>query len=245
MACGGPADDPAGSQPDLGGSWQLAEGSAPDGPVPLVEGHPVTLVVEDAEDGLGGTAACNSYGGQYELDGDRITVSELLSTEMACAPPEVMESEQAYLSALARAETVVRDGDRLVLAGDGVELVFERLPDPVDAPLAGTTWVLDTLIEGDAASNVPAADRAVTLMLFEDGSFQAFTGCNTVDGEFVERSGQLDLTPIATTDMACPALGDLEAHVAAVLDGEVDVDVDGDRLTLRGRDGLGLSYRVG
>jgi heat shock protein HslJ len=246
-ACGGPAgvgDAPEDLRTDLVGSWQLAEGHGPEGSVPLVDDHPITLVFAADDDTLGGTAACNSYGGEFELVGDRLTISMLLATEMACMNDGVMESEQAYLATLPKVETVSVDGDRLVLAGDDVELRFERLPEPEDRALVGTVWVLDTLIEGEAASSVPDAPDPVTVEFAEDGTFRASTGCNTVDGEVVERSGRLDLTPVAVTDVACPDLERLEDHVLAVLDGEAAFEIEGGRLTLTGADGRGLSYRA-
>ena len=64
-----------------------SHGSSPTGtvggePVPIVDGYPITLSLTD--EGAGGTAACNGYGGMYEIAGAQITFSELLGTAMAC-----------------------------------------------------------------------------------------------------------------------------------------------------------------
>ena len=48
-------------------------------------GCPPTLVF--APDGLSGTTGCNSYGGTFRTDGDRITISVGAMTEMACDGP--------------------------------------------------------------------------------------------------------------------------------------------------------------
>jgi heat shock protein HslJ len=125
--CGG--DGSPTSERAITGSWALVEGQGPDGEVPLVDDAPVTLDVEDGE--VGGTAACNSYGGSLEIEGEHLRIHELFQTEMACEPLEIMESEAAYLRALQAVDAHGRDGDRLELTGDDTRLVFE--PREVDA----------------------------------------------------------------------------------------------------------------
>ncbi len=113
-----------GTGPDVDGSWELVEGEAPSGAVPLVEDAPITLTIEDDE--LSGTAACNSYGGTADLDDERFRAREVFQTEMACDPAEVMDSESAYLEAFRQVTTYERRDDVLVLRGADVELVYER-----------------------------------------------------------------------------------------------------------------------
>lgn len=127
-ACGGANDtaEPGGTAPPAAsspeGDWVLVEGEAPGGPVPVIEGSPITLTIEGTE--LSGTAACNSYGGTADLDDERFRPRDLHATEMACDPPEVMDSEQAYLEAFRDVESHQHRDDELVLDGDGVRLVF-------------------------------------------------------------------------------------------------------------------------
>lgn len=118
----GVANSSTAAGPD--GSWVLVSGSGPDGHVPILDSHPITLQVDGDE--WGGTAACNSYGGTVEVDGRDVRIVELWQTEMACDPPEVMESEASYLRALHAIDTVAPDEDGLTLTGpDGVRLVYE------------------------------------------------------------------------------------------------------------------------
>ena len=121
VACGGEVS--GSGDPPSSGEYRLVEGQGPDGEIPLVEDAPVTLVV-DGED-WGGTAACNQYGATVALDGDRLEVRELFQTEMACVDDTVMRSERTYLDAFMAADRFEHSGDRLVLHGDEVELVFE------------------------------------------------------------------------------------------------------------------------
>jgi len=125
VACGAQVSGPG--DPPPRGEYRLVEGHGPDGEIPLVEDAPVTLTVDDED--WGGTAACNQYGGTVTLDGDRLEVREVLQTEMACANGTVMRSERAYLDAFMTVDRFAHDGDRLVLHGDEVELVFEPVTE--------------------------------------------------------------------------------------------------------------------
>ena len=115
--------------PVLAGTWQLTEGTGPDGEVEHVDGHPITLEIDGAH--WRGTAACNDYSATARLDGDALELTQLMWTEMACHPPEVMESESAYLAALRSVDTLDYDDGELTFSGPGTELVFRRTETPV------------------------------------------------------------------------------------------------------------------
>jgi heat shock protein HslJ len=71
---------------------------------PLIEGKAITLRFGEAS--LEGTGGCNIYGGSYTVSEDRLSVSDLYATEMACMEPEgIMDQEQVYLQIL---NTVIR-----------------------------------------------------------------------------------------------------------------------------------------
>jgi heat shock protein HslJ len=192
--------------------------------VPIVEGYRITLTLE--EDGVGGTAACNLYGGDVEIDGGDWRLGELSWTERGCEP-DVMASEQAYLAALTAVDSVARDGEQLVLSGSGAELRFDELPPVPTAELVSTVWELDTLIEGDAASSV-LGDQA-TLELRGDGTLEGSTGCRTLTGTYVVSGDEV----VATSLAADAVIGD--GFRAAI---------DGGRLTLTSEGDLGLGYRA-
>lgn len=78
------------------GSW-LAEDIAGGG---VIDTAQTTLIL--AEDGsVSGRGGCNSYGGAATIDGDRITVGQIVSTEMACVEA-VMNQEQKFFEMLAK-----------------------------------------------------------------------------------------------------------------------------------------------
>ncbi len=113
------------AQPDLNGtSWTLTQ----------IQGKPV---LNDTKPDLSfdngqasGAGSCNGFGGSYTLSGNKLTFGPLMSTMMACFPTEIMDQEQAYLSALSATASFRVDGDRLTLfdAGGKILLEFTRVP---------------------------------------------------------------------------------------------------------------------
>jgi heat shock protein HslJ len=236
MGCGAPVqqlDDPTGI------TWELTEGVVDGDSVPIVDGYPITLSLTD--DGAGGTAACNGYGGMYQLAGAQITFTELIWTEMACVAEGVMESEQMYLEGLLLVGTFSMTEDSLTLSGEQVQLDFTALPPVPTAELTGTVWVLESLLDGETASSVNG-DRA-TLELFTDGSMLGSTGCRTLDGQYSVSGADVAMTEM-TAHGECPAeLETQDGHVVTVLGDGFRAVVDGQLLTLTSSGDLGLVYR--
>jgi len=240
LACAGCGAGPGGGDaaPSPYGEWRLVGGTGPAGAVEPLDTHPVTLVVEDGR--VGGTAACNSYGGSARIDGERLEVRDLAQTEMACDPPEVMELEAAYLQALGRADSIGREGDELVVSGPSVELRFEPVPDVPDAALSDTEWELDTLIEGETAST-PAADASVRFA--GDGTFAGTTGCRSFEGAYAVNGDDIRVERLELEDDGCEgAVAAQDDLVVRVLGEGFRTEVEGHRLTLTSR-GDGLVYR--
>jgi heat shock protein HslJ len=238
--CGTVTPSPAASGGDPQGSWVLVSGGTGAGEIPIVADHPITLTIDGAS--IGGSAACNGYGGRLEPTGEGIEIRDLAWTLMACIPDEVMAAEAAYTQALPAVRVIRRDGEQLVLEGVGVELRFDPLAAPPTAELVDTTWTLDTLVDGDVAS-APLGEPA-TLELRSDGTFSGTTGCRPFDGTWIENGEQLSATTFAMGDVACPAeLTDQDSHVVSVIgDGFVPSIEDG-RLTLSDPGGIRLVYR--
>jgi len=107
------------SDPLDGTSWRLVTlgGAA------LVPGTEITATFEDGE--VGGKA-CNTYGGEYQVSGDKLTITRVFWTEMACLDPQgIMEQETAYLKLLTTAQSFKLTAGRLLIVGaGGEELTF-------------------------------------------------------------------------------------------------------------------------
>jgi heat shock protein HslJ len=225
---------------DPEGPWQLVTSSVDGGEIPLVDGHPITATIEGSE--IGGTAACNHYGGRLSVTGGRLEIGELAVTAMGCEE-SLMAAESAYLAALEGVEMIGGEGDQLVLRGTGVELRFDRLPEPPTSELVDTVWVLDTLFVGDVASS-PTGDPA-TLELHSDGTFVGSTGCRTFSGDWLERAEQIVAPSFAMDQTECPAaLRQQDDHVVTVIGDGFVPTIERDLLTLVDPGGVGLVYRA-
>lgn len=81
------------------------------------------LVVDLAAGAVRGNGGCNDFGARVSFDGDRITVSELISTEVAC-DQLIMDQEADYFRILAQASTWHLEGTTLTISGDGDAVTF-------------------------------------------------------------------------------------------------------------------------
>jgi heat shock protein HslJ len=233
-ACGeGEVTPDVSSWPRPDGDWELVAGVA------TVDGYPITMSVNGTE--ILGRAACNSYGGTIKVNGSAISVGEMGSTAMGCEPA-VMAAEAAFLTVLGLAESFEYAEDGLVLSSPQGDLVFrEAIPAPT-AELVDTTWVLETLIEGETASS--AGGDPAALLLAADGALSGTTGCRTLTGRWLENGGVI-VVPELAADGECPDdLWKQDSLVVTVVGDEFRAAVDGDKLTLTSMGGDGLVYRT-
>jgi heat shock protein HslJ len=235
-ACGGDGSQQQASVSPRGRTYlsTAVEGHA------LVPGTRITLRFGD--DGtLGASAGCNSIGGEYRIDDDRLVTEQLATTEMGCDAPRHAQDE--WLAALLSARPSVRvDGDTLTIsdARATVTLLDRELALP-DKPLRHTQWFADTVLDGETASSAPG--RHVWISFRDDGTFRAHDGCNEVGGTFSVTDDTLTVGELSTTDRACAD----EVEAGTVLDEllagrTMTYGIDADRLTLRGPHGKGVVF---
>lgn len=209
-------------------------------PMALVPGTGVRISFQEGQ--LSASAGCNSIGGAYRIDDGALAFDGGGMTEMGCDPDRHAQDDW-LVGFLAARPTVALDGTNLVLTSGGtvVALTDREVAEP-DLPLAGTTWTVDTIISGDAASSVPP-QAVATFRFSDDGRVEIRTGCNTGSGTYEATETELRFTGVAVTEMACDgAAGALEAAVLPILGADViGYTIDASRLTLQaGSDGLGL-----
>jgi heat shock protein HslJ len=122
-----PACSPRGATP-AGTSWTLTQYGAENAPVTPLPGTTITLTFENGR--IGGSAGCNSYGGDYSLRGEQFTVGETFRTLIACLDEggdnSIMDQEDSYLAALHSAHRLTVSGDNLTIFYDGGVLRFSR-----------------------------------------------------------------------------------------------------------------------
>ena len=247
IACGEPSeprDRDTAPSTRYTGTWRLTEGRGPDGEVPLIKGYRITLDIEGGR--VVGKSACNTYGGNIDTTGDSLRFDGLGGTEMGCARP-VMRSEEAYLDALTVADTIEREGDTLTLTGPDAQLLFELETPPPVAELTDTRWRLESLLEGSGneASGSSVAAPA-ELILRSDGTLSGTTGCQDLEGEWVQRADEIVFSVLSSRGRcgadADPQLHQQDIHVSRVLGDGFTFDLEGRTLTVFSMGGLGLQY---
>ncbi|HRW36562.1 MAG TPA: META domain-containing protein, partial [Aquihabitans sp.] len=210
----------------------------------LVADSAIRLSFDDGR--LGVNAGCNQSAGAFTLeDGNLAWDGPAAATQMAC-PDDLMAQDAWLAGLLEQGMAATLADDELTLRSGTVTIVLsDAAPDA--APVVGTTWTLESIVDGESVSSVPADVEPPTLAVADDGTAAVFAGCNRGSGAFVLAADETtaQVGPIATTKMACEGGGsEVEASVLGVLDGEVALAVDGDQLTVTKGD-AGLVYRAG
>lgn len=223
----------------------------------LVDGTAISLRFDDGQ--LGASLGCNMLGARYELDGDRLVVGELSSTEMGC-DPERHAQDEWFADLLGSEPTLVVDGDVLTLTSGEtvVRLVDRRVAEP-DRALVGTTWEVDGFADGqepeDSAMSM-AVEQPGIVRLEENGFVTGSDGCNSfgfsqtegegtdglrhdVEGDRVTFTGDAPSTLVA-----CPDLEEYTDRFWSALTGTATWSIDGDRLALVGEDGRVVTFRA-
>jgi heat shock protein HslJ len=94
------------------------------GDVPVIAGgkqREPHLVLGSQDRRVSGSSGCNRLMGGYALEGEKLAFSQLAGTRMAC--PDGMETEQAFLEALAQVKTWKIVGGHLELFDTGGRLL--------------------------------------------------------------------------------------------------------------------------
>jgi heat shock protein HslJ len=101
---------------------------------PPVAGHEPNLTFRGGT--ITGWLGCNGFGARrVDISDSALTVHELGGTAMACSGPgdpdpltsPIMQTEQAFVRALAGADRIAVSDDTLVISGPGGEITLRRL----------------------------------------------------------------------------------------------------------------------
>ena len=191
---------------------------------------------------LGISAGCNSMGTTWSIEDGQLTVgNDMGSTAMACDQPR-MDQDAAMAAFVASSPSVTLLDDTLTLATAAITLTLtdREVADP-DRPLAGTSWVADTLMTSDAFSTLPQG--ATATLAIADGLAAVSTGCNSGSAPVTITGDVLTFGPMTLTEIGCE--GDaaaLEQIVVSTLRGELTVTIEAGWMTLVHADGSGLRF---
>jgi len=119
--------------------WQLVSFGAPGAESPVVGDKPITL--EFRPDGQAvGSGGFNSFGGQYQVQGTTLSITQVISTKMACVAQGVTEQESRYFQALEAAGSFEVADNHLTIQHDNGRGVLNFTPaSSVATPPANET----------------------------------------------------------------------------------------------------------
>lgn len=202
--------------------------------------------VEFTDDGrLIARAGCNMMQGPVDTAGGKLVVDGgLAMTEMGCDKAR-HEQDSFVAKVLAASPSWELTGDQLVItSGTTTFDLASRESVRPDKELVGTTWVLDTLIDGEVASSMSAGTPEVTLV-FDDKRVRADTHCNGAGADYTIEGDRIMFTPGLSTMILCsPEIMRGETAVSEVLNGNVTYEITADRLTLTHESGKGIQLHA-
>ena len=214
-------------------------------PVAFVPNAEPTIDFTDDGRSFGGSTGCNSIFGDYTIAGGTIGFGGIGQTEMACEEP-LMRQEANVIRALQDASVYTVENGILTigqLGGSALQFQDRAVAFP-DKELTGTLWLGDTLITGQAASTI-APGSSITMQI--DANASEATGnlsCNSYTASVEWDRTQLTFGQMSFTEMACVGDGIMEQEqfVLSVLQGELQFDIDGDRLIVTAANGDGIGF---
>jgi heat shock protein HslJ len=159
----------------VGPEWRLVTLGPAGAETGVVAGTTVTL--RFGEDGrASGSTGCNSYSGTYQVRGDNISFSRLVSTRRACVDQNANQQEQRFLSSLEAANRFRLLTNRLTILSDRGRNVlnFVNIPPPENAPRDDHNDPLATLASYYSAINARDYRRAFRFWDSPPSSFEQF-----------------------------------------------------------------------
>jgi len=180
---------------------------------------------------VSGTAGCNSYGGRYSSSGQKLRVSSLSSTQMACAPG-IMAQEAAFLKALAVTRSYAVSGAALTIRTAVGVLAYKAQSQA----LAGTSWNVTAYNNGKQGVESVSAGSKLTAVFGKDGNLTGFAGCNNYDAPYKAAAPKLSIGPVASTRKECATpkgVMDQELRYLTALHTAATYRIEGTRLELR------------
>jgi len=224
---------------ELDGDWKVTSGVVNGEPVQLIDSAPITLTVAGSD--LSGVAACNNYGFTADLVDGIVDNVAPHATQMGCMAVGVTELEQLYLESIGPSATYVVDDTTLTWQSPTATWVFTRVPPTLSPPIAGTTWVLNGVVNEFAAFTVPGIDAA-RIIFFDDGTFRGSTGCRDFTGSWTLAADIVTTNGVEINGECAGALADVDEVVVRVLNEGFAGSIEGDHLGAHPDENLGLDY---
>jgi heat shock protein HslJ len=223
-----------------GPRWILISYAGKDGKT--IETLPGTQLSAQFENGrVSGSAGCNNYSASYKATGNKLTISQPVSTMMACLEQDIMEQEAAYLANLQAAASYRITGDQLIIASaKGATVLTFKAGQPIT--LTSGAWLLTSYNNGKQAVVGVLPDVEVTAIFGADGTLSGSGGCNRYSAPYAVEGNKIQIGLALSTMMACaePIMAQEQAYLAALAQAAT-YRIEGAQLELRDADGALLA----
>jgi heat shock protein HslJ len=235
---------PLTDKPLQGPEWLLSAYYDTEGnQLPALTGVAVTANIANAV--ISGSAGCNSYSSDLQINESSLTITMPVTTRKECAEPEgVMAQENQFLDNLIKTATYYIEGDTLVFQDkDGSPLLIFKARPQVE--LANITWNLYAYGDIFHPQAVPE-DVSVTLDVNKEDEVSGSSGCNNYAGKVTVDGDSVSFELGAATLKACdPAANAMETTYLGALAGVERGEVKQDQLILYYNGGLdALKFRA-
>jgi len=187
---------------------------------------------------LSGTTGCNSFSGTYTAADSQLTIELGPMTQAACIDAATQAQETAITRLLPATASYALVATSLTLKDHDGASLLEYTAAASD--LRGSSWSVTGVNNGRGGVESTALTEALTATFGQDGSFQAFGGCNQLVGMFMTSGNNgVKIGPLMSTRKACgDAVDQLEAQYNAALANVVTWETNGQTLTLRDAQGV-------
>lgn len=219
--CGSSKSSSASTDKLEGTPWVLVSGAGIDVP----KGVALSATFDAGK--VSGSGGCNRYTGAYTVNGDKLDITGVASTQIACQPP-LDTVERSYLAALDAATGWAIDGNQLVLSAGGKETLR------YDAATPQGSWEVTGLNLGTAITG-PATGTTITAVFGSDGTLAGNAGCNQYNTTYTTDGATITIGPTAATKKLCPepkGVMEQEAAYLQALETAKTFQLDGSALTL-------------
>lgn len=82
------------------------------------------IVFSEGDNKINGLGGCNTYAGKYQAEGNKLKMTDVLSTMMACVPG--METENRFMASINKVnEYEIKDGLLMLKQNDTILLTFK------------------------------------------------------------------------------------------------------------------------
>lgn len=194
--------------------------------------HQPTLSFSDGR--VTGSTGCNTVSGAFTQNGDGVSFSPVAVTQMACDDAR-MAQEASYLAALNKVASASGDTTTVVLRDStGTALLTLTAPPapPSPSPLAGTTWRLESIVEGGTTRSLIAGTSVTLTMNTTAGSYSG-TACATFGGDLTVTGTSISFAVPHTAQGSCsPPITAQQNGIVSMLPQVKTWQVTGDTLTL-------------